>query len=75
MIDGIRQSNAEAWLENLVNLNFTSCVNLLSRGMAIALLCYSLGFSECVLLRCCCLTVVRGIDRVTDSFIPILSSC
>ena len=37
MIDGIRQNNAETLLENLVNLNFVSCVNPSSRGMAIAL--------------------------------------
>ena len=75
MIDGIRQRNVETWFENLVNLNFISCVNLSSRGIAIARLLYSSGFSEGVLLRCCCLMVVCGIYGVTDGFILILIAC
>ena len=82
MIDGKRQSKFETRLEDLVNPNIVSFVNL------IALLKNSSGFSEDMLLGCCCLIVVRGmllqccclmvvcgIDGVNDSFLSILTSC
>lgn len=49
-IDGIRQSNVETWLEDLLNLSFISCINLSGGGIVIALQLYSSDFQR---LDCC----------------------